>query len=183
MELIAALRSLRAVRDYDATPVPDEMLDRWLDAARWCGSSRNSQPWRFVVVRDEQTRRVLAGLGDHAAHLANAPVVVVVAGVEGPYPFSTVFDLGRVAQSLMLAAHADGVGSCIAVFEPAENIDRARRALSVPDDMRVDLALGFGHPARGDPRPNRPGEGTYRRGRLPLADLIRRQRYDSSSSS
>jgi nitroreductase len=171
------------VRLYETTPVSDELVDSWLETARWCGSSRNSQPWRFVVVRDAGTKRALAGLGDHAAHLAAAPVVVAVAAVEGPFPFSTAFDLGRVSHSLQLAAHADGVGSCIAVFEPAENIRRGRRILSVPDDLRLDVAIGFGRPAPPGREGVEPAERVSRPGRVPLSALVSRERYDGSSSS
>lgn len=173
VEVTSALRSLRAVRRYDDRPVADDLVESWLESARWCGSSRNSQPWRFVVVRESATRRSLAGLGDDAGHLAAAAVVVAVAAVPGPYPFSTVFDLGRVVEVLQLAAHADGVGSCVAVFEPAANIDRARRLLKVPDGMRLDLAVGFGWPTVPDREPAVDGVTT---GRLPLSALVSRER-------
>ena len=176
----AALTRLRAVRRYADVPVGDELVAGWLEAARWCGSSRNSQPWRFIVVRDPALRTQLARLGDHASHLAEAPVVVVVAAVDGPFPFSTVFDLGRVAQSLMLAAHADGVGSCIAVFGPPENMDRARALLGVPAEVRVDLAIGFGVPAVGTAPTEPTGDRPSPPGRRPLEDLVSWERYGAA---
>jgi nitroreductase len=148
MEVTDALRGLRSTRYFSGRQVPIERVSDWLETARWCGSSRNSQPWRFVVVRDPRTKCQLAQLGDDAEHLASAPVVVALAAVEGPYPFSTVFDLGRVAQSLMVSAHANGVRSCVAVFGPAERIDTARRLLDVPQELRLDLAISFGYPLR-----------------------------------
>ena len=170
-----SLRMLRAVRHYADDALDEEMVHGWLESARWCGSSRNSQPWRFIVVDDPASRRELAGLGEHAHHLAEAPLVIVLAADPGPFPFSTVFDLGRVAQSLMLAAAADGVGSCIAVFEPPANMDRARSLLSIPDGIRVDLAIGFGRATTGDgppsvPPPERPSPP----GRRSLAEVAYR---------
>lgn len=181
MDVTEALRGLRAVRHYSERPVPEEMVRGWLDAARWCGSSRNSQPWRFVVVRERETRDALARLGDHTAHLARAPVVVVLAATEGPFPFATVFDLGRVAQSLQLAAHRDGLGSCVAVFEPAARIERARVILHVPPDMRLDAAIAFGWPT---PAPviDADGPAPSPPGRLPLEALVSWGRYGTSSS-
>lgn len=167
--LQAFLGSLRATRSYLDEPVPSQLVERWLDVARWCGSSRNSQPWRFVVVRDRDALARLSALGEDAGHLGTADLAVALAAAPGPYPFSTVFDLGRVAQSLMLAAAADGVGSCIAVLEPESSIETAKRLLSVPSAWRLDLAIGFGYP---DPtpvfqRPDRPAGG-----RLDLDRLV-----------
>lgn len=145
--MTAALRDLRAVRKYAPDDVPDGLVTEWLESARWCGSSRNSQPWRFVVVRERSTLASLSHLGDDVSHLRRAPLAIAVAAVEGPYPFSTIFDLGRVVQCLLLAAAADGVAGCIAVFEPAQNIQRAREILRVPAACRLDLAIAFGYPA------------------------------------
>ncbi|MGH9124720.1 MAG: nitroreductase family protein [Acidimicrobiales bacterium] len=168
MDVNEALRGLRAVRDYAPDPVSPELVERWLETARWCGSSRNSQPWRFVVIRERGLLRALSALGDCAAHLGDAPLAVAVAAVEGPYPFSTIFDLGRAVQSLMVAAHADSVGSCIAVFEPAGNIDQARTLLAVPDRCRLDLAVAFGYPAAD----RMPGVRPRSSPRRPLTSLV-----------
>jgi nitroreductase len=177
-ELAAAVTELRAIRAY-APGAPDgELVARWLDAARWCGSSRNSQPWRFIVIEDPAVRAELAGLGEYAGHLADAPLVIVVAADPGPFPFSTVFDLGRVSQSLMLIAAADGFGSCIAVFEPPSNMDRARELLGVPDGIRLDLAIGFGRAAPAAPDGDAAAAGAHRpspRGRRPLGELAFRE--------
>lgn len=162
------LRSLRAHRRYRPERVAPALVEGWLEAARWCGSSRNSQPWRFVVVEDRRVLADLSGFGEDALHLRDAAVAIAIAAVEGPFAFSTIFDLGRVSQTLMLAAAADGVGSCIAVFEPASNIDQAREVLGVPSSCRLDLAVGFGYPDHGvvERRPDRP-----RRGRLPINEI------------
>ena len=163
------LSGLRATRSYLPDPVSDDLLTRWLEAARWCGSSRNSQPWRFVVVRDRDVLAALSHLGEDAEHVRGAAVAIALAAVEGPFPFSTIFDLGRVAQSLMLAAAADGVGSCIAVLEPASNIEEARQLLGVPPELRLDLVIAFGYP---DGTPSAPRADRPSRGRLPLAQLV-----------
>lgn len=164
-----AQRSLRAVRHYVDRPVDPDLVNGWLETARWCGSSRNSQPWRFFVIRNRRTLGELAILGECSTHLADASLAIVISAVDGPYPFSTTFDLGRVSQSLMLSAHADGVGSCIAIFEPDDNVQRARNLVGVPMSMACNLAIGFGYaseaPAESGPRPSPPG-------RLALRDLV-----------
>ena len=66
------LKDLRATRAYTDQPVPDSDLSEILEAARWTGSSLNSQPWMFVVVTDSETKQTLSATGRFAAHLAGA---------------------------------------------------------------------------------------------------------------
>lgn len=174
MDIKEGLRTLRATRRYRPGGIADEMIEAWVDTARWCGSSKNSQPWRFVAVRDRLTLQALSVLGDHAGHLADCEVALAVAGISTAYPFSRSFDLGRVAQSLMLAAHADGVGSCIAVFEPRSNVVAAGTLLFVPPDLDVEFAIGFGYPAD---RPADTERSTVSpSGRLEVRELLQRER-------
>jgi nitroreductase len=82
MELYDAMRTLRAVRRLRPDPIPDEVLQRVLEAATWAPTGGNAQPWRAVVVRD---RKLLGRLGelygarwrDYTAHhrrlIAGAP--------------------------------------------------------------------------------------------------------------
>ena len=102
MDTLTAIRKQRAVRDFTAQDVTDEQLTQVLDAGRRSGSSKNTQPWQFIVVRDPQTRAALAGCGRFAQHLIPAPVVIVVVmPAEG---FWAGVDAGRAAQNMMLAA-------------------------------------------------------------------------------
>ncbi len=157
------LRSLRATRTFTDAPVADATLDRILEVGRWTGSARNRQPWRCVVVRDADRRAALGGLGAYAQHLAGAPVVILLAidtetgGEDGE------FDLGRMAQNLMLAAAALGLGSCPATFFPHENARRATEIAGLTDPWWVRTALSLGHPA-----PSPPGRSAIPTGRKPL---------------
>ncbi len=123
----AFLRSLRAVRRFRDEPIPDEVLRDILEVARWTGSSKNTQPWELVVVRDRAVLTDLSQLGRYAGHLAGAQ-----AGVALVMEAGTEFDAGRLAQNVMLASWAHGVGSCIASLYPEENHCRAREMLDVP---------------------------------------------------
>ncbi len=137
------LRRLRAVRRFAPQPLPQRVLDDVIEAARWTGSSKNSQPWELVVVRDRERLRVLATLGRFAGHLAGAAAGIVLV-MESP---ATAFDAGRLAQQLMLAAWAHGVGSCIASIFPEENESRAKTLLGVPAERWVRTAISLGYPA------------------------------------
>jgi nitroreductase len=145
MEPYQLLLSLRAVRHFTAQAVPDEVLERVLQAARWTGSAKNTQPWQFVVVRKRQTLQELAACGRYASHLAGAALGIVLATPPG----YALFDAGRVTQNMMLAAWADGVGSCIASFQDEA---QARALLGIPAAFQAHTALSFGYPLPDAPR-------------------------------
>ncbi|MDI9644852.1 MAG: nitroreductase family protein, partial [Candidatus Verstraetearchaeota archaeon] len=50
MDVLEAIKSRRSVRRYKEDPVPSELVERILDAARWAPTGGNIQPWRFIVV-------------------------------------------------------------------------------------------------------------------------------------
>lgn len=139
MDVHEAIRSLRSVREFRDEPLPDDVLESILDAGRRAQSSKNTQPWQFVVVRDRATLQALSKTGDYAGHMAGAAAGVVIVS-----PIPHEYDLGQATAFLMLAAWERGVGSCIAaIYHP----DQVRALLGIPDEMHVHYALSFGYPA------------------------------------
>jgi len=162
----------RDLRTYTDQPIPSGTLLRILNAARRSGSSRNRQPWEFVVVTDREERARLAHCGRFAAHLATAAAVVVIL-IESP---RDQFDAGRCAQTLMLAAWSQGIASCPVTLH---HDVRAREVLGVAAGpvIATAIALGYPHP-RGRGPIERMALGILTgRGRKPLADLVHWNRY------
>ncbi|MCC7107008.1 MAG: nitroreductase family protein [Chloroflexi bacterium] len=179
MEVLQSMRTLRAVRRYRPEPVQDDVLRDILEAARWCGSGKNTQLWHFVVIRDRATLSELAQCGDFAGHLSRAPLAIAILTTSGPTTFQE-FDSGRASQNMMLAAHARGVGACIAAIY-AEHEARAKRLLDAPERYSLRVVLGLGVPA---PREDdltiggRPREQVLAMvGRKPLAALVSYERF------
>jgi len=170
------LRSLRSTRRFRPEPVPDPVLTEILEAARWCGSAHNRQPWQFVVVRDAATKGALAELGPYTEFFGAAAVVVAVVMTGENQGFS--FDCGRVTQQLLLAAHACGVASCNAGLVPEENRQAAMRLLGVPAGHSLGVLVALGYRAPGDQLA--PAGGIDRRsvtrGRKPLRELVHYER-------
>lgn len=162
MELQQAIRQLRSVRQFSDRPLPEDALETILDAGRRAQSSKNSQPWTFVVVRDRETLRQLSECGTYAGHLAGAAAgICLVSSTDWD------FDLGQATAFMMLTAWDLGIGSCIAsMWEP----DRAKTILGIPGDRHFRTAISFGYPATGW-QPARMG------GRKPLDDVVRRERW------
>jgi len=168
-----AIDSIRVVRSFSGDPIEDEALARILNAGRRAGSSKNEQRWTFVVCRDPAHLAELATVGPYAGHLAGATLAVALVTPDpraAGAPLSIVFDLGRAAQNMVLAAWELGIGSV-----PATVYDQAkvRALLGLPADRHCEYLLSFGYPA--DPSsldaPNRAG------GRLPLGEIVREERW------
>jgi nitroreductase len=176
---IAFVRSVRSVRRFAATPLSDDVLRDVLDAGRWTGSSKNTQPWEMVVVRDRASLQALAGLAQFTHHLAGAAAALLLVMKDE----NRALDEGRLVQQISLAAWAYGVGSCIGTFFPEEASARAKDRLGVPPERRLRTALSLGYPAdRNATRRSAeiaagraPATGTV--GRKPLADVVHWERY------
>lgn len=168
-----AISSIRVIRRFSDAPLADAHLERILDAGRHSGSSKNLQRWTFIVCRDRALLGRLASVGPWAGHLAGAAVGIALVTPDpraADAPASILFDIGRVAQNMVLVAWELGIGSVPAtVYEHA----LARRLLGYPADQHCEYLLSFGYPA--DPselvRPARAG------GRRPLDGMVSQERW------
>lgn len=169
METWQAINTLRVVRKFTDQPIDDAAVERILHAGRRTGSSKNEQVWAFIVVRDRDRLGELAEVGTYAGHLAGAAVAVALV-TPNPATTSMLWDLGRAAQNMVLAAWELGIGSVPATVYDHE---LAARLLGLPEDRRCDYLLSFGHPA--DPSkltaPNRAG------GRRALDEVVHQERW------
>jgi nitroreductase len=148
MDVWTAIITQRAVRTFSDRPIPDDALERILEAGRRAPSSKNTQPWEFVVVTDRERLRRLSEVGRYAGHLAGATVGValVTEDPEDPEALAKVlYDVGHATQSMMLVALELGIGSVhAAVYDRALVAD----LLGLPPDRRCDFALSLGYPAK-----------------------------------
>lgn len=172
MDVWTAITTQRAVRDFSDQPIAEADLERILEAGRRAPSSKNDQPWEFVVITDPQRLRRLADVGQYAGHLSGATVAIafVTADAEPRRLAYDLYDLGHATQSMLLVATELGIGSChAAVWDE----DLARQLLKLPDGRRCDYLVSLGHPAR-DGLLDTPRRRVPRR---PLADLVHHEEW------
>ncbi len=144
MDVSEAIRTKRAVRKFKDQPLPDDVARAILNAGRRSQSSKNTQPWQFIAIRDRSTLQALAQSGQYASHLAGAAMGVAILTPDPGEKFQTLFDAGQAAAYMQLAAWELGVGSCIAsIYEP----EQARKILGFPANWYLYIALSFGYPA------------------------------------
>jgi len=169
VDRIAFLRSLRAVRSFRPDPVPQEIVDDILEVVRWSGSASNRQPWELVVIRDRETLGALARLRGYAKHLRDAPLGIVLV-MAGERPTQETYDEGRLAERVMLAAWAHGVGSSIG-WIVGDGREAAREILGIPEGRMVRTAISLGYPDE-EARRRRAGQP-----RKPLSEIVHEERY------
>lgn len=166
MDVAEAIRTKRAVRRFNDQPVPEEAMWAILNAGRRSQSSKNTQPWSFVAVRDKNALKQLSECGMYAGHLAGAAFAIALISSE-----PTGFDQGQAAAYMQLAAWELGIGSCIAsIYEP----ERAKAILGVPDNLHFDIAISFGYPVAPDewqPAAVKPG------GRKPFDEVVHWEKW------
>jgi nitroreductase len=163
MEVFEAVRTTLAVRAYRDTPVPKDAVRRIVEAGRLTGSSKNGQPWHFIVVEDRETLRRLAAVARTGPYVAQAPVAIVVAVENTRFALS---DASRAIQSMVLTAWSEGLGSNWVGFAGMTDV---KPLVGVPADFDVVAILPIGYPVQ------RLGRGKKRRKALP--EVAHRERF------
>ena len=171
------IRRVSQIRQYSSEPVPDDVLDQLLELARWTGSSKNGQPWHFVVVRDKERLKKIAALRPNINWLAAAPLGIAIV-LHGEDPMSEAYDEGRLTERLLTGANLLGYGGGVAWFGDAAQQSEAKRVLGIPADRTARQIVMIGRPTSNkDPRPSGPA-----RGRRPLSELVSYDHWGASKA-
>jgi nitroreductase len=165
MNVAEAIRTKRAVRQFQDKALPEEAVNAILNAGRRAQSSKNTQPWQFIAVQDKSTLRALSECGKFAGHLAEAALGVAILTPDPAQRFSILFDAGQAAAYMQLAAWGLDIGSCLATIYEQE---KAREILGFPQDMHLHIAISFGYPVNQDYLTTPPQKG----GRQPLEKVV-----------
>jgi nitroreductase len=168
------LRRARQVRQFTEQPVDHADLDAIADVARWTGSSRNTQPWRFIVVTDVDALRRIAGIGmpqTRSLETATAAIAIVLPA-DDTHEIGLAYDDGRAAERILIAAGMLSLGAGIAWVRPDVRaaIDEI---LELPSDRYVRTIVALGHPTDAALAPKTaPGEA-----RLPRDETVYEERW------
>jgi nitroreductase len=171
METWDAIRSRRNVRSFADRPLPDADLERILEAGRLAPSSRNWQPWDFIVVTDRDQLVELAKVWRGAGHVASSAATVALvlpASADAGERARAQYDLGQATIAMLIAAADLGIGSGHTAVEDQE---LARELLGFPADHYAAYLLAFGYPADGPLRP------LTQLNRRPFDDVVHRGRW------
>jgi nitroreductase len=159
------ITSRRQVRSFTSDPIPREELERILEAGRRAPSSRNGQPWDFVVVTDKDQMERLSHVWQGAGWTAGAAatIALVMPDAEGSEALVGRFDLGQAAMQMMIAATGFGIASGQAV---CRDQSLAQEVLGFPDGKHCLLLIAVGYAA------DRPLKPIRRPSRRPFDDVV-----------
>jgi nitroreductase len=153
MDLEEAIKGRRSIRAFKPQDVPEETVEKLIDAARHAPSAGNIQPWEFIIARKQDTKRKLAQAA-YQAFIEEAPVVIVVCadetrsssryGIRGETLYC-IQDTAAATQNILLTAYSLGLGTC---WIGAFNEDEAKKALKTPVGIRPVVMIPVGYPNR-----------------------------------
>ncbi|MDO9351804.1 MAG: nitroreductase family protein [Deltaproteobacteria bacterium] len=148
MDVFTAISQRSSVRAYKATDVEEDKLKKILEAGRLSPSASNRQEWKFIVVRDKETKKKLAKAAFGQTFIGEAPVVIVACGTESKtimacgQPAYTV-DVSIACAFMILQAYELGLGTCwIGAFKE----DEVKKILKIPEEVRVVAMTPLGYP-------------------------------------
>jgi nitroreductase len=166
-----AITSRRNVRKFAPAPIPDDDLDRILEAGRRAPSSRNEQRWDLVVCTDRAHLEALAQVWQGARHVAGAAAAIAIVAPRADDDAtrqSIQYDLGQLTMVMMLAAAAMGIGTAHSAVMDQR---LARELLGFPEDHFLAWLMSLGYPA------DRPLTPIVRPDRRPFDEVVHRERW------
>ena len=170
MDVFTAIHQRRSVRAYKKEDVEEDKLRKILEAARLSPSASNRQEWKFIVVKNKETRRKLADAALRQSFIEEAPAVIVACATETKavmlcgQPAYTV-NVSIACAFMILQAYELGLGTCwIGAFQE----DEVKEILKIPESVRVVAMIPLGYP-------NQPSSQRSRKG---LDQIVCFERYE-----
>lgn len=172
-------RQQRAIRHFTDEDVPNELVERVLTAAIHAPSGSNTQPWHFIVIRDQSVKNAVSDVYEEARAttfndsrpspaserppLSLAPVLIVACvntPVSGRAGFQTGASIYPSVQNLMLAARALGLGTVLTTLHRRRKA-QIHQILGIPDDIESAAIIPLGWPDREYDANRRPPIGQF----------------------
>ena len=146
MDVLEAIKTRRSIRNYRDEPIPEKSIEAILEAGRWAPSADNSQPWKFILVRDSEVKEKLAECFIYGRFIANTPLTIAVT-INPNVSSHPVEDGAAATQNMLLAAHALGLGACWIGSYGSIYEEKAKDILGVPKGERLLSVVTVGYPA------------------------------------
>ena len=162
MDTLDVIHTKRSIRKFLDEPVPEAIINKILDAGRHAQSSKNEQPWTFILIQDQQRLKAVSECGTYAGHIAGANFAVILVDRN-----NWSFDMGQAAAYMQLAAWDLGVSSCLAYFGAQ---DKLKALLEIPAEAVAETGISFGYSAEGPRKPRKSG-------RKALAEIVKKEHW------
>ncbi|MBN1274021.1 MAG: nitroreductase family protein [Candidatus Aminicenantes bacterium] len=172
MSILDIIKKRQSIRKYKNESIPEDVMNRVLEAARLAPSGKNLQPWKFIIVKEKNLKNKLIPACLGQSFIAEAPVIIAACAYpdqcyakQGRYMKSWPIDVAIALEHLILQACEEGLGTCwIGAFKE----DEVKEILNVPEDVKILALTPLGYP----------DEEPALRGRKSLEEIISYDRYD-----
>ncbi len=142
MDALEAIQKRRSIRKYRSTPLSKEIIEKLVDAGRLAASAVNIQPWEFVAVTRQETRRKIADAADYGKHIAEAPLCIAVFCKETPFYLE---DGSAAVENILVAATALNLGTCWVAGDKTSYANTIRELLAVPEGYKLVALIAAGY--------------------------------------
>lgn len=147
MDTIEAIKSRRSIRVFTDENVSEELVTQILEAGRWAPSGLNNQAWRFIIVRNPDTKIELSKLTNYCPTIKIASLLIVVF-LDKDHVYNYLKDvqsIGACIQNMLLAIHSIGLGG-VWLGEILKNKEIVNKVLEAPDSFELMGVIALGHP-------------------------------------
>jgi nitroreductase/cold shock CspA family protein len=145
-DILEVIKGRRSIRKYKPDPIPQEKIDKILEAGWWAPSADNSQPWTFIVLQKQETRKKLADILTWGRFLSEAALGIAVT-INPSASSHPIADGAAATQNMLLEAHSLGLGACWIGIYGSSYEESAKRLLEIPEDERLLCVIAIGYPA------------------------------------
>jgi nitroreductase len=164
METFEIIRTRRSIRKFTEDHVPDDVIDRIIEAGTWAPSGLNNQPWKFAVIKDAGLKKQISGLTHYSRIVLSANVLIGVF-LDNSVSYDRTKDtqaIGSCIQNMLLYLHSIGLGA-VWLGEILKNKDRVLDLVGGSDEFELMAVIALGHPAekKGDGNRKKPAESVF----------------------
>ena len=140
-----AILNRRSVRDYTDEQITDEEINQILEAGRWAPSARNSQPWRFLVIKDTLKIKDLCQFTEYANIMRESKANILVFLDKNSYDIEvkSIQSIGACIQNMLLTAHELGIGTCW-IGEIVNRHEKVEKFLNLPENLELMALITLG---------------------------------------
>ncbi|MCX5710444.1 MAG: nitroreductase family protein [Candidatus Omnitrophica bacterium] len=147
MDTFEAIKTRRSVRVFKDKAIPNDILEKLVDAGRFAATARNVQPWKFVIVTDKVTLRKLAELAENGRFISGSAACIAVFCEETKYYLE---DGCAATQNILVAACAEKIGSCWVAGEKKPYAQAVSKLLGAPNKLKLISMIALGYPEEAD---------------------------------
>ncbi|MBI5664689.1 MAG: nitroreductase [Nitrospirae bacterium] len=148
MDAFELITTRRSIRKFTDKQVPDEVIDRIIEAGTWAPSGLNNQPWKFAVIKDSALKKEVSGLTHYSKIVSGANVLLAVF-LDNSLSYDRTKDcqaIGACIQNMLLYIHSIGLGA-VWLGEILKNKDNVTELISGPKNLELMAVIALGHPA------------------------------------